>query len=199
MKIGIFAGTFDPIHTGHIAFAIKAVSESDLEKVIIVAEKNPYRKKPFASWDHRQAMIQRATESVSEVDHDYEFSNKLAHQHTMQDMLTVARTHYGKENEFWFLVGSDVFEHMKRWQSITAQHEYGGFIVALRDDHTKAWLDEKLEELAALGFSPAIRLIENHHPHISSKKIREVIAAQQAANDLPDAVYQYCASHQLYM
>ncbi|MFO0971659.1 MAG: nicotinate-nicotinamide nucleotide adenylyltransferase [Candidatus Saccharimonadales bacterium] len=198
MKIGIFAGTFDPIHNGHIAFAVKAVSESDLERVVIVAEKSPYRKKPLASWDHRQAMIERATENIPEVDHDYEFSNQLAHQHTMEDMLSVARKHYGSENEFWFLVGSDVFEHMKRWQSITEQHEYGGFVVALRDDHSKEWLDEKIVELRASGFSPVIRLIENHHPHISSKKIRDIISGQLVPDDLPDAVYQYSVEHQLY-
>ena len=52
MKIGIYAGTFDPIHLGHINFAISAVRTTDLDKVVIVAEKNPYRKKPFASWDN---------------------------------------------------------------------------------------------------------------------------------------------------
>lgn len=198
-SIGIFAGTFDPIHEGHIRYAQEAVQRTKLDSVVIVAEKNPYRKKPFASWDHRQAMIERATEDIPEADHDYEFSNQLAHQYTMQDMLTTARRHYGEDHEFWFLVGSDIFDHMKRWQDITKQYDYGGFVVALRDDHTKEWLDEKIRELGDIGFAPDIHLIENHHPHISSKKIRDQIAARQIPADLPDAVRRYISSHQLYV
>jgi nicotinate-nucleotide adenylyltransferase len=46
MNIGIYAGTFDPVHDGHIAFAKAAISKANLDKVVIVAEKEPYRKKP---------------------------------------------------------------------------------------------------------------------------------------------------------
>lgn len=199
MKIGIYAGTFDPIHTGHIQFAVNAVRNTELEKVIIVAEKNPYRKKPYASWSHRQAMIERATEDIIEADHDYEFSNLLAHQYTMKNMLDAAKKHYGNQHEFWFLVGSDIFEHMKRWQEITEQHEYGGFVVALRDDHTKAWLDERVEELQAHNFPVAITLVESPHPHISSRKIREQIADRQVPSDIDGSTYRYIIEHQIYL
>lgn len=198
MKIGIYAGTFDPIHNGHINFAIKAVEDTDLDKVVIVAEKNPYRKKPFTSWDHRQAMIERATEKLAEADHDYEFSNQLAHQHTLQDMLSTARAHYGNQHEFWFLVGSDIFEHIHKWQDITKQHEYGGFVVALRDEHTKEWLDEAIKELIKHNIKLNIKLIENAHPHISSGKIREQISLNEHPVDLPEDVYKYIIKHGLY-
>lgn len=198
MRIGIFAGTFDPIHNGHVRFAQAAVAQGHLDKVVIVAEKNPYRKAPFASWDHRQAMIERATDTIEEADHDYRFSNKLAHQFTMKNMLMTARDHYGDEHEVWFLVGSDIFEHMKRWHDTLEQHEYGGFIVMLRDDHTEEWLNEKLAELEDTGNPVRIILIKNNHPHISSRKIRDAIAAQQAPGELPDAAQRYIAEHQLY-
>lgn len=198
MKIGIFAGTFDPVHNGHIRYAQEAVKSAGLDKVIIVAEKNPYRKKPFASWDHRQAMIERATEDITEADHDYHFSSKLSHQHTMQDMITVARKHYGTEHELWFLVGSDIFEHMERWQGITHRREYGGFVVALRDDHSEAWLQEKIKSLEQKDFPLNIKLLKNYHPHISSKKIRDRINSDQKPTDIDEAVYRYIMTHQLY-
>jgi nicotinate-nucleotide adenylyltransferase len=44
MKIGIYAGTFDPIHNGHIEFAQAAIRDTELERVIVIAEKEPYRK-----------------------------------------------------------------------------------------------------------------------------------------------------------
>lgn len=198
MNIGIYGGTFDPIHLGHINFAVTAVKMTDLDKVVIVAEKNPYRKKPFASWDHRQAMIERATEEIKEADHDYEFSNQLAHQHTMQDMLEVAKKHYGHDNQFWFLVGSDIFEHIGRWKDLAQQDEYGGFIVALRDDHTSAWLDERIKLAQEQGLNLNIQLIKNDHPHISSKLIRDQILANETVTKLSPEVYEYAVNHNLY-
>lgn len=198
MNIGIYGGTFDPIHLGHINFAVTAVKMTDLDKVVIVAEKNPYRKKPFASWDHRQAMIERATEEIKEADHDYEFSNQLAHQHTMQDMLEVAKKHYGHDNQFWFLVGSDIFEHIGRWKNLAQQDEYGGFIVALRDDHTSAWLDERIKLAQEQGINLNIQLIKNDHPHISSKLIRDQILANETVTKLSPEVYEYAVNHNLY-
>lgn len=199
MNIGIYGGTFDPVHEGHINFARAAVEKTDLDKVVIVAEKKPYRKKPFASWDHRQAMIERASEGIVEADHDYEFSNQLAYRHTMQNMLEVAKKHYGKENKFWFLVGSDIFEHIGRWKDLAGQDEYGGFVVSLRDDHTEAWLNDKLNNARKIGIILNVQLVKNTHPHISSKIIRDQIFAKEAVSNICPEVYDYATKHRLYL
>jgi nicotinate-nucleotide adenylyltransferase len=196
MKIGIFAGTFDPVHNGHIEFARSAVEAGHLDRVIIVAEKEPYRKKPHASWDHRQAMIERATDSISQVDHDYGFAAQLAHQHTMKDMLQKAVGHYGKENEFYFLVGSDLFEHMHQWRDLVSHHEYGGFIVALRDDHTMQWLEERRAQVADVANK--VTVIVNNHPHVSSSKIRQSAKNGEVSAEVSANVNEYMQTHKLY-
>ncbi len=198
MKIGIYAGTFDPIHNGHIGFALEAVKSESLDRIIIVAEKEPYRKKPEASWDHRQAMIERATESTPQVDHDYSFANQLAHKHTMQDMMTVAGRHYGSDNQFWFLVGSDIFEHMSQWRDILSDNEYGGFIVALRDDHTRDWLSQKIDQLKQTIPTSSIMILESTHPRISSSAIRQDIKNHKPVEDVSKQVLSYALEHQLY-
>lgn len=196
MKIGIFAGTFDPIHNGHIEFAKAAVTKGTLDKVVVVAEKEPYRKKPYASWDHRQALIERATQDIPQVDHDYEFAAHLSHKHTMKDMLQKSSEHYGVEHEYWFLVGSDVFEHMHQWHDLIKSHEYGGFVVALRDDHTAAWLEQRRRELKE--FAQTVLVIENNHPHVSSSKIRNESKQEQPLSNVPQNVANYIQQHQLY-
>lgn len=198
MKIGIYAGTFDPIHNGHIGFALEAVKSGSLDRIIIVAEKEPYRKKPEASWDHRQAMIERATESTQQVDHDYNFANQLAHKHTMRDMLDVSQKHYGENNEYWFLVGSDIFEHMSQWRDILSDNEYGGFIVALRDDHTSDWLSQKIDKLKQTIPTGSHIVLESTHPRISSSAIRQDIKNQKPVDDVPKQVLSYASEHQLY-
>lgn len=199
MKIGIFAGTFDPIHAGHIEFAKTAITAAGLERVVIVAEKNPYRKKPHASWDHRQAMIERATEGLENIDHDYQFAANLAHQHTMQNMLAVAAKHFGAENEVWFLVGSDVYEHIHQWKDLVKNSEYGGFVVALRDDHTEAWLKEKKQLAVQNGITAPVIVIDSRHPHVSSTAIRDSARQGKSSAELLPAVQEYIVTHLLYV
>lgn len=199
MNIGIFAGTFDPVHNGHTEFARSAINQVNLDKVIIVAEKEPYRKKPHASWDHRQAMIERATESIEQVDHDYQFAAMLSHQHTMKNMLTAAKAHYGKEHSFWFLVGSDLFEHMHQWHDLIDQSQYGGFVVALRDDHSREWVESKCHEMEVRGQHITIKLIENTHPHVSSGAIRAALKVGEAPIDANRTVIDYAEKHYLYL
>lgn len=198
MKLGIYAGTFDPVHNGHIEFARRAITTANLDRVIMVAEKMPYRKKPVASWDHRQAMLERATEDIEQVDHNYAFANELAHQHTMADMLHVATQHYGADTEIWFLVGSDVYEHMHHWQDIVHADQYGGFVVALRDDHTHDWLKSQYNTLTKRGINPEYMVVESTHKRISSSKIRQAISDGDTVVDLPSGVLDYALAHSLY-
>lgn len=200
MKVGIYAGTFDPVHDGHLAFAKTAIEQAGLERVILVAEKEPYRKKPHAAWDHRQAMLEHASQNLDQVDHDYHFAAELSRQHTMQNMLVVASKHYGSEHEFWFLVGSDIFEHMHRWEDTLAHYQYGGFVVALRDDHTGQWLEQKQAELEKHFPELKIILVENKQPHVSSSQIRHKISEAQFENlPLPETVLRYIQEHKLYV
>lgn len=199
MKIGIFAGTFDPIHNGHIAFAQTAVAEAALQKVIVVAEKNPYRKRPHVSWDHRQAMIERAVTDIDAADHDYAFANQLAKQHTMLNVLEVAQKHYGEENEFWFLVGSDTFEHMHKWQDIVAKHMYGGFVVALRREHTTQWLEQRMDQLKSSGLDFHYVVVSNMYHETNSSAIRAALTQKNTEVDLPESVAKYIETHELYL
>jgi nicotinate-nucleotide adenylyltransferase len=199
MKIGIYAGTFDPIHAGHIEFAKNAVKQASLDRVIIVAEKSPYRKKPHASWDNRQAMIEHATENIEQVDHDYEFANKLAAQHTMKDMLLNAKTHYGKEHEIWFLVGSDIFEHIAKWKDIISIDQYSGFVVALKHDHTTKWLREKLAKLKNDGKLFNVVLIDHKQAQASSSFIRgAILEGKPYPKETLPSVIDYVESHNIY-
>lgn len=196
MKIGIFSGTFDPVHNGHLEFAKAAVAKAALDKVIIVAEKMPYRKAKITSWDHRQAMIERASSDISQVDHDYHFAAELANQHTLKNMLGLARKQFGEETEIWFLVGSDIFEHVHVWEDIVLSESYGGFVVALRGNHTTEWVTEKSTALNLR--SEQLTFIDTPKPHISSSKIRQAAENGQSVEYTPLAVKDYISRHQLY-
>jgi nicotinate-nucleotide adenylyltransferase len=197
MKVGIFSGTFDPIHSGHVEFARAAIKVGQLDEIIMVAEKVPYRKKPLASWNHRQAMVERATEDLEKVGHNYPFASELAKRHTVADMLEVTARHY-PGSEIWFLAGSDVLEHMHLWHDIADHNDYGGFIVGLRRGHTKEWAQSKLSFMKKRGYEPRVLLFQSPKQDLGSTSIRIELSEGIDPNDLDDKVLSYIKTHKLY-
>ncbi len=109
-RLGIFAGTFDPIHLGHSSFMEQAIASHGLDEVLILVEKNPRFKICLASYEHRLAMVKLAIAadpklSVYETNcDDFPISN----------CLPIIR----KENpniQLFLLLGDDVAEHIQTW------------------------------------------------------------------------------------
>ena len=145
-------------------------------------------------------MIERATENIELVDHDYHFANELAHNHTMADMLRVAKKHYGEENDFWFLVGSDIFEHIGQWKDVVDSESYGGFVVALKHDHTAQWLRSKIQSLVSQGFELNVILVDHKQALASSSAVREsLLSRSEAPKEALDSVVEYAVTHSLYV
>ena len=59
-RIGIFAGTFDPVHKGHISFALQAIEAAGLDEVVFLPEPRPRHKQSVTDQSHRIAMINLA-------------------------------------------------------------------------------------------------------------------------------------------
>src|ERR1035438_181672 len=59
-RIGIYSGTFNPIHTGHITFALQATTEASLDKIYFLPERKPRNKAQVEHFAHRVAMIKQA-------------------------------------------------------------------------------------------------------------------------------------------
>src|SRR4051812_40769392 len=67
-RIGIYAGTFNPVHTGHVAFALQAVKEANLDEVYFVPERQPRGKAGVEHFGHRVAMLKRALRPYKQFD-----------------------------------------------------------------------------------------------------------------------------------
>jgi nicotinate-nucleotide adenylyltransferase len=59
--VGVFAGSFDPVHEGHLTFALQAAVEGELERVCFLPETRPPRKSDITDVAHRVAMLHLAT------------------------------------------------------------------------------------------------------------------------------------------
>jgi cytidyltransferase-like protein len=59
-RIGIYSGTFDPVHAGHMAFALQAMQEAKLDRLYFLPERRPRYKQGVEHFAHRVAMLERA-------------------------------------------------------------------------------------------------------------------------------------------
>ncbi|MDR3713463.1 MAG: nicotinate (nicotinamide) nucleotide adenylyltransferase [Puia sp.] len=119
MKIGLYFGSFNPIHHGHLIIASYLLQHSELEQVwFVVSPQNPL--KPAGSLlneYHRLYLVKAAIEGANELRaSDIEF--KLPKPSYTCDTLTYLSEKY-PDNQFAIIMGSDSFQNLPKWKNYT--------------------------------------------------------------------------------
>lgn len=109
-KIGIFAGTFDPIHNGHINFALKSVENKKLDKVVFLPERKPRAKNDVTNYNHRLTILKLAVTPYDQLS-VLELPDR---KFTVEDSLPKIKKKY-PDTELFFLFGSDVAQNIPSW------------------------------------------------------------------------------------
>lgn len=199
-KIGLFGGTFNPIHHGHIAMAKAFADELALDWVIFLPAGEPYHKAApqEVSAAQRLAMTELAIAAdarfaVSDCDMMREGATYTI------DTIKIFRELY-PQAELWFLLGMDSLLQLAtwyRWQELVCLTH---FAVAPRDGQSladapaplQAWLGEALA-------NGQLKLLSAAQYPISSTEIRARLAQGEGTDEvLPKAVADYIRAHGLY-
>lgn len=117
MKIGLFFGSFNPIHTGHLIIANYMANHTVLDEVwIIVSPHNPLKNKSdLINWYDRLEMAKLATDNAQNIRvSDVEF--KLSQPSYTIDTLTHLHEKY-PEHQFVLIMGSDNLVSFKKWKN----------------------------------------------------------------------------------
>ena len=129
MRIGVFGGTFDPVHVGHLAIAQAALEGARLDRVIFVpARRSPLKERePAASAEDRLAMLEAATKNeprfaVTRVELDRDGPSYTV------DTLEALR----REGDLHLILGSDALADLPRWRSPERIRELATILVARR-------------------------------------------------------------------
>ncbi|HKX73308.1 MAG TPA: adenylyltransferase/cytidyltransferase family protein [Candidatus Saccharimonadales bacterium] len=109
-RIGIFAGTFDPVHNGHVAFALAAMNDCHLDSVVFLPEREPRGKHGVTPIGHRVAML----ECVVADRPDFSLLQLAEPQFDVRATLPQLQRRFAGD-ELFLLVGSDVAAHIVRW------------------------------------------------------------------------------------
>lgn len=164
MNIGLFGGSFDPIHRGHLALAQAAASRYSLRQVLFVPANVPphKRKQPLTAFVHRYAMVALATEDerefVPSLLEGPEFAAELRPAGQQNAVPTADRANYSidtvrrlkqtlkKSDRLFFLIGIDAFRDVAKWREARALLAECDFIVASRPGYSLRDVAESLPE-----------------------------------------------------
>jgi nicotinate-nucleotide adenylyltransferase len=186
--IGLFGGSFDPVHHGHLIVAQVAAEELNLELLRFV----PAREQPFkqgrhgTSARHRAAMLTLALAGLPE------FSVEQAELHRPGPSYTVDTLRHLRQQEpgteFLLLLGADAAAELPAWyqaDQISALARVAVFARPGTNVPASPWIDTVVEV-------PAI--------DISATQVRRRVAQRQSVRYwVPDSVAEYIATHRLYL
>ena len=193
---GIFGGTFNPIHLGHIALARQAYEELGLDKVIIMPSGNPPHKQglTIASEYDRCNMVRLAIEDYTYMEFsDYEIT------HTGYSYSALTLNEFAKYySNIYFIIGADSLFQLDTWYHPETVMKYSTIVAANRDMHAITELEAAVSSLEQ-RYNARIKLIHMNDVPISSSDIRRRIMSGMPVDGMVSAsVAQYIKEHHLY-
>lgn len=207
--IGIFGGTFDPVHLGHLRAAEEVQSLLSLQQVIFVPCGTPaLGKQAHATAEQRLQMVLLATKGLAGFAVDRYEVDQPGPSYAY-DTLRYLRTLHA-ETPLCFIVGVDAFLHLEKWHRWQQLFGLAHFVVIQRPGYSlpaqgklPAWVRQRwTDSPEPLHQSTHGRIfVCQITPHdISATAIRSRIAAvQKLEHLLPDRVQQYIVDNSLYM
>lgn len=207
MKIGIYGGTFDPIHYGHIKIACLAADLFALDFVYMIPSGNSYMKDMVTPSNHRYIMTQMAiTPYPKLVATDIEIQRN-GPSYSYQTILEMKKKH--PASDLHFIMGEDSLYHLYLWKNIDVILKNTVLLVATRkslENNNNLVSSGELKNLSreeVIAFykknhGANISFFEYHNP-ISSSYIRNHIYDGTDLSDfLPSNIIDYIHRHQLY-
>jgi nicotinate-nucleotide adenylyltransferase len=192
LRIGIYAGAFNPVHTGHIAFALQALQEANLDRLYFLPERQPRNKPGAEHFGHRVAMLRQAARpyrrfGVLELT-DVNF--------TPERTLPKLERQFGG-NQLVFLLGSDVVTGVPAWPKVQRLLKECELVVGLRIPTSR---EEIVRQIAAWPTPPrAAHIFTSYAADISSGSVRAGLQRRVPVRGLLASVRQYSSRHWLYV
>jgi len=190
LKIGLFFGSFNPIHIGHLIIANTIYEYSDVNEIwFVVSPQNPH-KRSSKSLIHEFDRIDMVELAIEDHPHfkatDIEFKMKKPN-YTIDTLTYLSNRH--PAHEFILIVGEDNLASFTRWKNYKLILENYGLIVYPRPDSKNS----------AIKDHPHIKLIDAPRIDISASFIRKSIRENKSIKYLvPEKVHQFIQDRKLY-
>jgi nicotinate-nucleotide adenylyltransferase len=192
-RIGVFGGTFDPIHVGHLEVAEACGATLGLDPVLVIpSSQPPHRAAPRASAADRLAMVELAVKDrppllASDIE-----VRRGGVSYTVDTVRGLAATY--PDAELVLLLGWDAAAEFHRWHEAGAIGELARVAVFNRTGSTPEG-----GGLEGLGLPPGALYVEVPSPSVSATSVREALTQDASgASFVPESVAAYIRGHDLY-
>jgi nicotinate-nucleotide adenylyltransferase len=189
-KIGLFGGSFDPIHTGHLILAEAARETAGLSTVYFIPTAVPPHKRrvSLSCFDMRMRMVELAIADNPAFELSL-LEGKEEVSYTFESVLFFHEKGYGKE-QIHLLIGSDSLEEIRSWKKPEIIFGHATIIALVRPDH---------RTVPPLPENAAVIILESGSNMISSSDIRRYVHAGRSIRYLvPAPVERFIAEQSLY-
>jgi nicotinate-nucleotide adenylyltransferase len=148
-RLGVFGGTFDPVHIGHVVVATEVRAQLGLDRVLLVVAGDPWQKrgKVVASAEHRLELAQAAVDGIDGVEASAIEIERQAPSVTADTLEALA----GPDRELFLVLGADAVTNMPTWRRLDETRELATVVVVERlgDAHAEppgpGWRVQRVE------------------------------------------------------
>jgi nicotinate-nucleotide adenylyltransferase len=196
-RVGLFGGTFDPPHVGHLILASEAKSQLELSRVLWTVTPDPPHKQDqrITSLAHRLAMVKLAIEDEPSFElSDIELNRPGPH-YTIDTIKLLANQN--PEAEIVPIIGGDSLNDLPTWHQPQEILYAAHWVGVMRRPGEKPNLEALERELP--GISSKVHYVDAPLLEIASREIRDRAATGKPFRYyLPESVYEYIEQHHLY-
>jgi nicotinate-nucleotide adenylyltransferase len=190
VRIGLFGGTFDPVHWGHLRLAEGAVRLLNLDELRWIPAQQPPHKTvgaSSASPEDRAQMVALAIQGNPKFKLDRIELNRPPPSYTIDTVVELQRLHPSKESKWFFLVGSDLAKTLPTWKRIDELRERVTFVAIPRPGDSNEPLPLGVQRIAVDTIP------------VSSSEIRQLVReGRPVDHGVPPAVLRYMQEKKLY-
>lgn len=206
--LGLFGGTFDPVHNGHLRMALELKQKLALDEMrLLPCHQPPHRDRPLRSSEDRAAMVEAALADCDELSCDRRELLLDQPSYTMET-LTQLRREVGPQVSLCWCVGMDSLVNLASWHRWQELLSVAHLVVTARpgwqlpqQGEIAQWLQDHRAPSQQLTQTNAgaVVVCEMSQLEISATDIRQMIAAGYSAQFLmPEAVWSYIQESGLY-
>ena len=198
MKVGLFGGTFDPVHIGHLIVAEEARVVLDLDQVIFMPTGQPWLKagRQITEAHHRLAMVEMAVKANRHFTASEMELRRPGDTFTVDTLLEL-REQRGGEEEICLILGLDSLWELHRWRQPERVLELVTVVGMSRPGFEE--VDPKTLDCIRPGASGAVRLLKGPLIGISGSQLRRRVSDGLSIKyRVPESVEAYIYEHGLY-
>ena len=194
MRIGVFGGTFDPVHDGHVLPVAAAAAKFQLQRVLYVpARLSPHKEAVPTDARHRVAMLALATSGRPDWSIDLEELDRQPPSFKIDTLRSIAARH--PDDELWLLMGTDILAGFARWrepEGILGLARIAAF-------HREPYVGPRLVVPEVPGLVDRLAIFDAGSVKISATDLRNDLAAGRSIGGrVPGPVAEYITKHGLY-